>query len=48
MGVVRPSAALREIKSLTVGGKQVTQSVFWQLVNEPIIDPETAELQGVP
>lgn len=37
-----------EIKSLTVSGKQVTMGVFRQLKTEPVIDPESAELLGVP
>jgi hypothetical protein len=37
-----------EIKSLTVSGKQVTMGVFRQLIKEPVIDPETFELRGLP
>jgi hypothetical protein len=34
-----------EIKALTINGKQVTQSVFRQLLNEPLLDPQTGELR---
>jgi hypothetical protein len=37
-----------EIKSLTVSGRQVTLSLFRQLLKEPVIDPDTCELRGVP
>lgn len=37
-----------EIKSLKVSGKQVTMGVFRQLLIEDVIDPETADLSGIP
>ena len=37
-----------EVKALTLNGKQVTLSVFRQLQEEVIIDPDTALLRGVP
>jgi hypothetical protein len=40
--------AVVEVKSLLISGKQVTLSVFRQLIKEPLVDPETAELHGVP
>jgi hypothetical protein len=42
------TTATVEVKSLTITGKQVTLSVFRQLLNEPLVDEETAELRGVP
>lgn len=40
--------AIVEIKALTVGGKQVTQSLFRQLEEKSIVDDETLQLVGVP
>lgn len=37
-----------EIKVVTINGKQMTLSVFRQLENEDIIDPETLQLKGIP
>jgi hypothetical protein len=37
-----------EVKTLTIRGKQVTQSVFRQLLREDLLDPETVALRGVP
>ncbi len=37
-----------EVKSLTIGGRQVTLSVFRQLQREPVIDLEAVKLDGVP
>jgi len=37
-----------EIKSLTIGPKQMTLAVFRQLINEPLINIETGELKGIP
>jgi hypothetical protein len=37
-----------EIKTLTVGGKQVTLSMFRQIKREPLLDADTAQLGGVP
>jgi hypothetical protein len=37
-----------EIKSLIVSGKQMTLSVFRQLLRAPLIDDKTGELRGVP
>jgi hypothetical protein len=37
-----------EVKALTISGKQVTLAVFRQLLKEPLIDLETAELNGIP
>lgn len=37
-----------QLKSLTVGHKQVTQAVFRQLLEESIIDFETGKLLGTP
>jgi hypothetical protein len=37
-----------EIKTMSLNGKQVTQSVFRQLIKEELLDPETGELLGVP
>lgn len=34
------------IKVLKIGNKQVTQAVFKQLLEEPLIHPDTGELQG--
>ncbi|WP_131784453.1 hypothetical protein [Protofrankia symbiont of Coriaria ruscifolia] len=42
------TTAAIEIKTLTVGGKQVTLAVFRQLYNEPLYDPLTWEAAGVP
>jgi hypothetical protein len=36
------------IKTMTIGTKQVTLSVFRQLLEEPLLDPETGNLLGVP
>lgn len=36
------------IRALTIGNRQMTQSVFRQLKAEPLIDEETAELRGEP
>ena len=35
------------IKTLTVAGRQVTQAVFRQLIDESIVDLETMQLRGV-
>jgi hypothetical protein len=40
--------AVVEIRALTINGRQVTQSLFWQLENEDLIDWQTAQLRGVP
>jgi hypothetical protein len=37
-----------EVKALTISGKQVTLSVFRQLPDEDLIDPETGQLTGEP
>ena len=37
-----------EVKALTISGKQVTQSVFRQLQEEDLLNPETGQLNGVP
>lgn len=37
-----------EVKALTISGKQVTLSVFRQLVNEPLINPHDGTLFGTP
>src|SRR5215471_19434686 len=37
-----------EIKSLRIGARQMTLSVFRQLVNEDLISSDTGELLGVP
>jgi len=36
------------IKTMSIGNKQVTLSGFRQLLQEPLLNPETAELRGVP
>lgn len=36
------------VKALTISGKQVTLSVFRQLIKEPLIDGQTGLLAGVP
>lgn len=37
-----------EVKALTISARQVTLSVFRQLYDEDLIDPDTADLRGVP
>jgi hypothetical protein len=37
-----------EIKALTLGGRQITQSVFKQIPDEMLVNPETLELRGFP
>lgn len=37
-----------EVKTLTISGKQVTLAVFRQLIEEPIINDDTIELNGTP
>jgi hypothetical protein len=45
---VQISTVTVQLKSLTVGHKQVTQAVFWQLLIEPVIDSKTGKLLGIP
>ena len=40
--------AIIEVRSMMISSKQVTLSVFRQLLKEPLVDPETGELRGVP
>lgn len=42
------TTAAVEIKTLTVKGKQVTLAVFRQLIEQPVIDPETGAFAGNP
>lgn len=42
------TTATVEIRTLTVSGKQVTQAVFRQLAESPVIDEATGELRGLP
>src|SRR5262245_60545334 len=37
-----------EVKVLSISGRQVTLAVFRQLIEEPLINPTTAELYGSP
>ena len=42
------STATVQVKTLTISGKQVTLAVFRQLMNEPLINLVTGELNGKP
>lgn len=45
---IEVATAAVEVKSISVNAKQMTLSMFRQLVEEPLVDDSTGEVRGVP